>query len=432
MTLPKEEIHWHHTAIARRDYSALKGDTSADVIVVGGGLTGCRTALGLSEAGKSVVLIEQNDIGFGASGRSGGQCNPMWRQTPDDLAEQLGETYAENLVNTTLNAAKDLFDDIARFDVACDPEQNGWVQAAHTRSSRKSLARLASGWRAAGAEIDAVEGTDVETLSGSPAYRFALFHRQGGHVQPLSLTRGYAAAAMERGARIHCGEAVASLESRSGNWTVHTASGSVTAPQVVLTTNAYTPKSLWPGLSQTFFPLISISIATAPLTPAQQATVLPNRVTIADTRLAIYYSRYDRENRLIFGCVGSTENVGTLGGHARLRTGMHTVFPQLKGIGIERTWGGRIAVTPEMMPHLHEPAPGITAGLGFSGRGIAMTSVMGRTLTRKLLGDDPESLAFPVLPLSPIALHTPLAAMVPFAAPAMSAKDKLDSALSGL
>lgn len=428
---PAQEIHWSVTATERPECSSLKGDTVADVVIIGGGLTGCRTAVGLAEAGLSVVLLEANDIGFGASGRSGGQCNPIWRQTPDELLKLFGEARGQLLVNTTLSAADDLFHDIEKYNVDCDAVQNGWVQAAHTRKARRALEHLQAGWVKAGARIDLAEGDHVEKLSGSPAYRFALFHQAGGHVHPLSLTRGYARAAQALGARIFCGDPVQSMERSNGQWKVSTAMGSVTAEQVVQTTNAYTGAAPLPELQKTYFPLVSIALATEPLSEAQQASVLPNKVTIADTRLAIYFSRYDRDGRLIFGCVGSSDHVGKMAGH-RLRKGLHTVFPQLRDIALERTWGGRIAVTPEMMPHIHEPAPGVIAALGYSGRGIAMTSVMGRALTRKVLGEAESSLPFPVEPISAIPFHAPLKAMIPMAAPAMSVKDSLDSMVGAI
>ncbi len=196
-----------------------------------------------------------------------------------------------------------------------------------------------------------------------------------------------------------------------------------------MTTNAYS-KDIWPGLKQTFHPLVSVSLATRPLTPEEQKTVLPGSVTISDSRLAIYYSRYDRDKRLVFGCVGSTDYADALS-LGRLRGGLRTVFPQIANIEIERKWAGRIAVTPEMMPHMHEPAPGLLAGIGFSGRGIAMTSVMGRALSGKLLGRADDDLPFPILPITPIPMHGLTRRLIPLAAPAMTLKDKFDSLTNG-
>ena len=423
---PKEEIHWPKTAISGPVCSSLQTDLHVDTVIIGGGLTGCRTALGLAENGMTVALLDAKDIGWGASGRSGGQCNPIWRETPEQLVKRFGDSQAERLIKTTLNSADDLFADISKYDIACDPVRAGWLQAAHCRSAQKSLEKLGSSWAAVGAKIDMLEGDSLRQASGSPAYDFALRHETGGNVHPLSLTRGYAKAAQSKEAQLFRETPATAIERQGKYWKVVTPAGSVTAERVVLTTNAYS-KGLWPKLEQTFLPMVSIMLATEPLPAELQAEILPGKNNISDSRLAIYFSRYDRGGRLLFGCVGSADAVGTLGGHQRLRQGLHTVFPQLKHTKIERTWSGRIAVTPEMMPHLHEPEPGIIAALGFSGRGIAMTSVMGRTLTAKILGAQDDELAFPTLPISPMPFHSLLRSAIPFTAPMMGIRDKLTS-----
>ncbi len=425
----KDEIHWTVTAGEAPAVQPLDGSLVVDVLVIGGGLAGCRTALGLADNGVSVAVVDAHNIGWGASGRSGGQCNPMWRKTPDALRKLLGATHGENLIKTTLESADKLFEDIKTFDVDCDAVQAGWVQAAHTRRAIKDMAALGKAWAAEGADIVELEGADVEIASGSPAYKWALRHAAGGHVQPLSLTRGYARAGIARGAKMFAGTPVSKLERIGGKWRATTPNGDITAENVVLTTNAYS-NGLWPDLKKTFQPLVSVSLATQPLSEEQKRSVLPGSVTISDSRLAIYYSRYDRDGRLIFGCVGSTDHVDALS-LRRLRAGLKTVFPQIANIPIERKWAGRIAVTPEMMPRIHEPAPGILAGLGFSGRGIAMTSVMGRALSGKLLGGNEHDLPFPIQPIKPIPLHGLTRRLIPLAAPSMTLKDRFDSLTNG-
>ena len=424
-----DEILWSRTATQAPDGLTLKGDTSADIVIVGGGLTGTRTALGLAENGVDVALLEAKKIGWGASGRSGGQCNPIWRATPDGLAQRIGVDCAERLVKTTLSCADDLFEDIKRYQIDCDAQQNGWVQAAHCKSAAPSLRKLAEAWQAVGADIDIVEGPDVERLSGSRAYQLALFHKRGGHVHPLSLTRGFARTAAANGARLYENAAVTKLTRVEGQWKVSTATGSVTAPKVILTTNAYTT-DLWPGLKQTFYPMTSIALATAPLSDNLKKAVLPGGVTISDTRRAIYFARYDRDHRLIFGCVGSQDSVKSMGGLGRLHRGLGKVFPQLGETPIETSWSGRIAVTPEMMPHLHEPDDGILAALGFSGRGIAMTSVMARSLIHKALGGSNDDLPFPVTSMNPVPFHWAAQKLLPLAAPAMTLRDGVDTILN--
>ncbi len=426
----KEEVHWPLTASPEPECQELEGVLDVDVLVVGGGLTGCRTALGLAEAGTSVAVVDSKHIGWGASGRSGGQCNPIWRKTPQQLKELLGPIHADTLVKTTLTAADDLFSDINRFAIDCDAVQAGWIQAAHTRKAARNMSALGKSWAAEGADIVELEGDAVKKESGSPAYGFALRHAAGGHVHPLNLTRGYARAAIERGAQLFRNTPITELRRVGGKWRATSDKGEITAENIVLATNAYTD-GLWPGLRKTIYPLISIILITQPLTAEQRRDVLPGNVTISDSRLAIYFARYDRDHRLMFGCVGSTDRVDAFGGYNRAKRALKTVFPHIADIAIERKWTGRIAVTPEMMPHMHEPAPGLLAALGYSGRGIAMTSVMGRALSSKLLGTSPRDLPFPVLPISPIPFHSVTSRLIPLAAPAMSLKDRFDTLANG-
>jgi glycine/D-amino acid oxidase-like deaminating enzyme len=418
-----EGIHWHLTAPPPPACDRVEGDVTADVVIVGAGLTGLRTAITLAEAGVDTAVLDAEKIGFGSSGRSGGQCNPIWRSTPTQLRAKFGDAQAERLIRTTLESADDLFDDIHRYNVDCGAEQKGWIQAAHTRNAADDLKRLHEGWAGAGADITINTKSQTHAAVGSDAYDFSLHHAKGGFVQPLALTRGYAKAAKAAGARLYEKAPAVGIEQKGAKWRVQTPNGSVTAETVILTTNAYTD-DLWPGLRQTLLPMYSISIATAPLSPEQQATVLPGRKTISDTRLAIYYARYDADNRLIFGCVGSNDSARTLGGVGRLLNGLHTVFPQLKDIDIECSWAGRIGVTQDMMPRMFEPAPGVLAGVGFSGRGIAMTSVMGRSLARKVLGGHNDDFPFQVSKIEPIPFHEVSRRMVPLMAPSMSLKDK--------
>ena len=419
-----EAVHWDRTAPAAPACETLDADIKADVAIVGAGLTGLRTAISLAEAGTNTVVIDAQQIGYGSSGRSGGQCNPIWRATPDDLRRKFGAAQGDLLIQTTLTAADDLFDDIRRYDVDCEAEQNGWIQAAHTGKAARGLEQLHNAWAAEGADITVLSKDDTHSAVGSDAYDFALRHGKGGFVQPLGLTRGYARAALEAGARLFDNAPATKVERQGKHWRITTPGGTITCDTVILTTNAYTD-DLWPGLRQTLLPMVSIALATAPLTAEQQATVLPGRRTISDTRLAIYFARYDANNRLIFGCVGSDDSASNAwGGHARLITGLHTVFPQLKDVAIECSWSGRIGVTQDMMPSLHQPAPGVLAGLGFSGRGIAMTSVMGRALARKVLGGSNSKLPFPVSDITPMPLHAVSRRMVPLMAPSMSLQDK--------
>ena len=234
-------------------------------------------------------------------------------------------------MRATLTAADDLFDDVRRLGIDCGAERNGWIQAAHTPGAARGLRALGDAWRAAGADIGTLAGSEPHAASGSGDYEFALAHADGGRVQPLALTRGFAAAARALGARIHEGTPALAMERAGGSWRVRTPAGRVTADTVILTTNAYTD-ALWPALRRTVLPMASVVLATAPLGGDLRASVLPGRRTLSDTRLAIFYARYDATDRLVFG---SADAVDAWGGRRRLAKGLRTVFPQLADVPVE-------------------------------------------------------------------------------------------------
>lgn len=424
-TLPKSL--WAATANPLAAQPELEGGHRFDVAIVGAGFTGLRTAIELALAGVRVAVLEAMEVGYGASGRSGGQVNPILRMTPDEVSAEIGHRNGERLVAATLASGNDLFEDIRRFGIDCDPVQKGWLQVAHTAATMNSLERLQKAWNAAGGEISVLDRNECREWSGSADYVGGLFHPSAGHVQPLSLVRGFAQTALQHGAKIFEHSAVTAISRAANNkWMVNTLRGSVIADKVVITTNAYTG-DLWPKLKRTVMPLVSLQAATEPLSSAQRSQVLPREATIADTRRAIIYARYDRDGRLSIGCMGSyPDRPDALGGFSRLKSGTERIFPTLKGVEWQFKWGGRIVITPDFLPHLHEPAPGLLIGLGFNGRGVAMTSVMARALGAMLLGARDGDLPFPVSPIKAIPFHRILAAILPVATPLLAVADRLD------
>ncbi|GAA0419689.1 FAD-dependent oxidoreductase [Cocleimonas flava] len=394
---------WQHTAVKLTRPEPLKGAVKADVTIVGAGFTGLRTALELAQKGVNVIVLDMHEPGWGASGRSGGQVNPLAHAQPSEIIEQLGDVFGNRVLNNYIHSADEVFDLIDKHDLKCDSVRKGWLRAAHSRSSIPELEKMAKNWSDMGLDIDSVEGEQLNQLSGSTAYSYATRVESGGSIHPLSYTRELARVAMEHGAQIYSDSKVSKVERKGDKWQLTTDTATIDSEWVVFCTNGYTDDTL-KGLKQTIIPLISVQAATRELTDEEYAQVLPEGHTIADTRRVIYYGRKDNRNRILLGSLGSSELcVGT--DRDRIHNAFKTVFPQFKPEDIEFYWGGRIAHTKDLLPHLHEPAPGILAGLGCNGRGVAMGTVIGRILSERVLGKEQQDLAMPTTPYKSFAFH---------------------------
>jgi glycine/D-amino acid oxidase-like deaminating enzyme len=166
-------------------------------------------------------------------------------------------------------------------------------------------------------------------------------------------------------------------------------------------TNGYTG-DLIPKLSRTILPLTPIQMATDPLPDDVIDSILPQEHTISDSRRVIMYARKEPDNRMVYGGFGKLERSGQIGGFDWLQNDAERVFPQLKRANWTYKWGGRVALTDDHLPHLHEPKPGILVGLGYNGRGVAMSNVMGRVMAERILGAQADALPFPTSPLKAI------------------------------
>lgn len=399
---------WAATANAAPSSSQLSGDTTVDVAIIGAGFNGLRAGICLAEAGKNVAVVDAGDIGWGASGRNGGQVNPIGHEPPATVANrwkgQYDDVYAQRFPKFIYQSADELFDVVRRYSIDCDAEQNGWIRAVHGNSALAEFEAMFDGWSAAGAEIKMVDRAELESISGSSRYQKGWVAARGGTVQPLSYARGLATAAISAGAQVFTHTKVDALRPQGDGWVLQTAQGTINADQVVLSTNGYTD-DLCRGLKETVVPIISIQAATQPLTQEQDARILPGRHTFSDSRRVIYYFKKTGDNRLVFGSAGFSGEQPGEPDRRRILEGLTTVYPFLSGIKLDYLWGGRIAVTHDHLPHIHQPAPGLWTGLGCNGRGVALSTAMGRLLSEMVLGKDPGELPLPVTGLKPFPFH---------------------------
>ncbi len=399
---------WAATAEPAPETLSLNRDINVDVAIVGAGFSGLRAALVLAESGLQVAVFDAGDIGWGASGRNGGQVNPIGHEPPSVIAQrwdkQYGGDYAQRFTALITQSADEVFDVIKHYAIRCDAEQNGWIRALHSNIARPAFETLYRDWRDAGADLHWIEPQTLEQLSGAKGYKAGWIARRGGSVQPLSYVRGLARAAQSAGANIYTHIPIEHHRRVSGKWQLTSRQRKITADQVLLCTNGYTD-DLYSQLRESIVPVVSIQAATQVLSEAQCQAILVNRHTFADTRRVIFYFRKTGENRLVFGSAGIADEIPGTAERQRILNGLNTVYPQFPTLKIDYIWGGKIAVTQDHLPHIHQPAPGIYAGLGCNGRGVALSTVMGRLLAELVLGKDKKALAIPITTIKKYPFH---------------------------
>ena len=381
----------------------LDGDARADVAVVGGGITGLSAALHAAASGAKVIVLEAEDPGFGASGRNGGQVNPGLKHDPDTVESDFGPDLGRRM-NALAGAAPEfVFELIGRYGIRCDARRNGTLRAAVGAKYAAKLRGTALQLARRGAPVELLEGAALERATGTRRYHAAMLDRRGGDLNPLSFTRGLARAAIQAGAAVHGLTRVSGLATAGSSWTLTTDRGAVTARHVVLATNGYTD-DLWPRLRRTIVPLFGAIAASAPLPEALARAVMPSRSVLYESGAITVYYRVDAAQRLLIGGRGPLREVDAIDSIPHLPAYAGRLWPSLKGIEWTHVWGGRLAMTRDEYPHVHEPRPGILICLGYNGRGVAMATTMGAELARRIANPG-APFNMPVTALHTIPLH---------------------------
>jgi len=395
---------WTDTANASPHRPALTGAVEADCVVIGGGFTGLSAALHAAQAGLSVVLLEAETPGWGASGRNGGQVNPGLKYGPAELEAKLGAEVGRQVANLSGGSADLVFDLIETHAIQCDAARVGWIRAAHTDKALAELRALGRDWRRVGADVDELSGEEITRLIGAPGYVGGIIDRRGGNLHPLNYALGLAEAAERAGAAIHGHSRVTGLEPGPEQIVVRTAQGEVTAKKALLCTNAYTGDLADP-LGKTVVPVTSVQVATAPLSDNIAASILPEGHSPSDTRRLLLYFRKDAAGRFIMGGRGAASDQSIRARQQALRDMAVEFYPQLAEADWTHAWGGNVAMTRDHLPGLHRLAPSLMAGLGYNGRGVGMATVMGRVLADWAAGASDDALDFPITDPKPIPFH---------------------------
>jgi glycine/D-amino acid oxidase-like deaminating enzyme len=396
---------WAATAPAAASTPPLAEPARADICVIGGGYCGLSAALHLAEQGADTILLEAREPGWGASGRNGGQVIPGLKYDPAELKAKFGEEHGRRLVDFAGRTADTVFDLIDRYALDVPHVRAGWIQGAHTEAGLAEVERRAGQWSAWGASTELLDRAAVARKLGTDSYLGGWIDRRGGAIQPLAFARGLARAALAAGARIHGGTGVTKLERRGERWHVETDRGvAVDAGRVLLATNGYSG-DLVPGLRRTVIAVNSFQIATEPLTDNLRKTILPEGHVSSDTRKLLLYFRFDHQGRLLMGGRGPFREPKGPEDWAHLERVLGKLYPQVKGTPIAHRWCGRVAVTRDFLPHLHEPAPGLLVDIGCMGRGVGLQTTMGKALARYLGSGRASDLPLPIVPVAPIPAH---------------------------
>jgi glycine/D-amino acid oxidase-like deaminating enzyme len=397
---PQSHGLWEMTAPAAPFTGPLQGDLAVDVAIVGAGYTGLSAALHLAEAGRSVAVLEAVEIGFGGAGRNVGLVNAGMWVMPDALIDCLGESYGTRLLSLLGQAPREVFDLIARHQIACEVVRRGTLHCASGASGLRQIEARAAQWRKHGVALSLLSAAETAEKTGSAAYAGALLDLRAGTIQPLAYARGLAQAALRAGARIYTQSPVTALDQGQGKPQLRTPMGRVTAGKVILATDAYT-RHLHPEIRASQVMLPYFNFATQPLPEEQRRGILPEGQGAWDTRDILTSFRMDAAGRLVLGSVGALRGAGRKIHRDWATRALRHLFPQLGAVAFEAAWYGQIGMTADNLPRLHRFGPDVIGTCGYNGRGIAPGTVFGRILAEHLTGSLAESeLPLPVTEIS--------------------------------
>jgi glycine/D-amino acid oxidase-like deaminating enzyme len=396
---------WAATAPPPPETAPLTGAVEADACIVGGGYAGLAAALRLAERGRRAVVLEAREIGFGGSGRNGGQVIPGIKEDPDALEARYGREAGRALAAFVGGTADRVFDLITKHGMDVPYRRSGWIQGAHTEAMVETVRRRAGEWAARGADVAVLDRAAMADHLGTDKYLAGWLDRRAGAVQPLAYVRGLARAAIGAGAAVHTDSPVSAVTREGSAWRVTTRSGaSVTAPSVVVATGGY-PGGLVPGLRETAVYPNSFQVATEPLSDNLRKSVLPYGQVTSDTRKLLLYFRLDHEGRFLMGGRGPYREPTGPDDWAHLERVVGKLYPQLAGTQIAYRWCGRVSVTRDFLPHVHEPSPGLLALIGCMGRGVGLQTAMGDAVGEAVATGNRAAIPFPITPIRRLPLH---------------------------
>ncbi|MBD9632855.1 NAD(P)/FAD-dependent oxidoreductase [Pseudomonas sp. PDM19] len=377
----------------------LQGEVETDVCVIGAGYTGLSTALFLLENGFKVTVLEAAKVGFGASGRNGGQIVNSYSRDIDVIERTVGAKQAKLLGDMAFEGGRIIRERIAKYNIQCDLKDGGVFaalsakQMGHLESQKKLWERFGH------TQLELMDAKRIREVVGTDSYVGGMLDMSGGHIHPLNLALGEAAAVESLGGVIHEQSPAVKID-RGANPVVHTPKGRVKAKFIVVAGNAYLG-GLVPELASKSMPCGTQVITTEPLSADLAKSLLPTDYCVEDCNYLLDYYRLTGENRLIFGggVVYGARDPSNI--EAIIRPKMLKVFPQLKDVKIDFAWTGNFLLTLSRLPQVGRIGDNIYYSQGCSGHGVTYTHLAGKLLAEVLRGQAERFDAFATLPHYP-------------------------------
>jgi gamma-glutamylputrescine oxidase len=393
------DSYYAATAIGIPDCPPLAGAVEADVCIVGAGYTGLSAALNLAERGYSVVVLEAERVGWGASGRNGGQIGTGYSPGMAKIEGWVGRDDARKLWDMAEEAKSIIRERVQRHQIPCDLKPGYFHGAAKGRDLdhlRQEIELLSTRYGYRDARL--IEPADVGQYVSTNAYHGGLFDAGVGHLHPLNYCLGLARAAIDAGVRIFEDSPVEAIEKGSSPL-ARTAQGSVRARYLVLAGNAYLGE-LVPSIRRKVMPVGTFMAATMPMGENRARSLIPSDAAVTDTKFVLDYYRLSADHRLLFGGRVSYTTLQPPNLKAAMRRSMRAVLPQTDDLELEYIWGGNVAITVERTPHLGrlDGAGNIYFAHGFSGMGVALTGIAGRVIAEAIAGTAERFDVFTKLP----------------------------------
>lgn len=377
----------YYAATAQRDarFAPLDGSSDCDVAVVGGGLAGLTAALDLARLGHQVTLLEAKQVGWGASGRNGGQAIHGLACDQSVIEDQLGLDDARRVWSMSLEALELLQTRMQQFQIDAEWRQGYIGVATNARKGAELMQwadRMAQVYQA---EFTRIPAADMPRWVASPRYHSGLYDPQSGHLHPLKYALGIARAAAAAGVRIHEETPVTALET-GPVITLRTARGTLRAKKVLLAGNVYL-QGVAEHLERRIMPVGTYIVCSEAMDPALADSLIPTRSAVCDTNFVLDYLRTTNDHRMLYGGRVSYSTVTPPNLAESMRRRMVQTFPQLKDVKVQYAWGGFVDITMNRAPDFGRLRDNLYYLQGFSGHGLALTGLAGRLVAEAMNGD---------------------------------------------